>query len=106
MVSREMIKEAVRLLAETYNPVFIFIFGSYAWGDPGKDSDVDFLIVVKDSKEPFHKRARAGHRALSGKGFPKDLVILTEKELAEKMLDKQSFYADIIKNGVKTYEAA
>jgi hypothetical protein len=38
--------------------------------------------------------------------FPKDLVILTEKELAEKMLDKQSFYADIIKNGVKTYEAA
>lgn len=106
MVTKAIIDEAVKLLVKTYNPLFVFIFGSYAWGNPGSDSDVDFLIVLRDTDEPFHKRAREGYRALSGIGFPKDIVVLTEEEFVERIKDEQSIYADIVKNGVKSYEAA
>jgi predicted nucleotidyltransferase len=31
-------------------------FGSYARGDWGVGSDVDLLVLVEDSDEPFHRR--------------------------------------------------
>jgi predicted nucleotidyltransferase len=106
VVSKSEIENAIKLLVETYVPVYIFIFGSYAWGTPHKDSDVDFLVVVKDSKEPFHKRPRIGHKALSETGFPKDILVLTETELNLKIKEAHSFYAEIVEKGVKSYEAA
>jgi uncharacterized protein len=106
VVSKFEIEKAVNLLVEAYMPVYIFIFGSFAWGTPHKDSDVDFLVVVKDSNEPFHKRSRIGHKVLSEIGFPKDIIVLTEAELAQKMEEDHSFYAEIVEKGVKSYEAA
>lgn len=106
MVSKSEIAKAVKLLAEAYMPIYIFIFGSYAWGTPHKDSDVDFLIVVKDSEEPFHKRPRIGHKVLSEIGFPKDILVLTENEFNQKVKETHSFYAEIAEKGVKSYEAA
>ncbi len=31
-----------------YKPDKLVLFGSYAWGKPNKDSDIDLLIVKKN----------------------------------------------------------
>lgn len=53
-------------------------FGSYAWGDWGVGSDLDLVAVVRESPEPFHRRARAWD--LSGLPVHADLLISTLEE--------------------------
>ena len=59
MISQEVIEEVKNRLIKTYNPIAIYLFGSYAWGTPNEDSDLDLLIVVDKSEERSFDRVRA-----------------------------------------------
>ena len=65
------LKEAVRRIIENFNPEKIILFGSYAYGQPTADSDMD-LMVIMDTDEKPHKRAVTLRKALKGIGIPKD----------------------------------
>ncbi len=69
-----MIKTVTRKLIETYNPLSIYLFGSYAWGTPNEDSDLDLLIVVDSYANNHHKMLVAGHRALAQLRVAKDIL--------------------------------
>jgi len=43
MISQETIEEVKNRLVKTYDPISIYLFGSYAWGHPTEDSDLDLL---------------------------------------------------------------
>lgn len=60
------------------NPQKIILFGSYAYGKPTKDSDLDLLVVV-DTDKSFHERIQQ-LRLLLPKDRPIDLIVLTPKE--------------------------
>lgn len=78
--SATLIEEMVRRIVETWNPDQIVLFGSYARGTAGPDSDVDLLIVMALSEE--RRNIRLGiRRALSGMGLPKDIVVVTPEEI-------------------------
>ena len=53
-------------------------FGSYARGDWGVGSDVDVLIVVRASDEPFHRRSAAYDA--TALPVPADVLVYTAKE--------------------------
>ncbi len=80
MITQETIDEVTRRLVETYNPVEIYLFGSYAWGHPDEESDLDLLIVVDESKEKSYNRTRPGHHVLFGMNIAKDLIVYTKEE--------------------------
>jgi predicted nucleotidyltransferase len=80
MIKKEVIEEVKRRLVKTYNPVAIYLFGSYAWGSPTEDSDLDLLIVIDKSEEKSYKRPVAGHGALFGLNISKDLIVYTKAE--------------------------
>jgi len=83
MIKKETIEEVKRRLVEVYNPIAIYIFGSYAWGCPTEDSDLDLLIVIDNSDEKTYKRPVAGYRALRGLNISKDLIVKTKKEFEQ-----------------------
>ncbi len=66
-----------RLIVERFHPRRIILFGSYARGDAGPDSDVDLLIVkdkpVKTRSEMAHVRA-----ALQPFKVPVDVLVCSE----------------------------
>lgn len=47
MVTETQIKKVAQKIAKEYSPEKIILFGSYAWGKPHKDSDIDLFIVKK-----------------------------------------------------------
>ena len=47
LYSDTKIQKVATRIAKEYNPEKIILFGSYAWGKPTFDSDVDFFIVKK-----------------------------------------------------------
>ncbi|MBI1825032.1 MAG: nucleotidyltransferase domain-containing protein [Planctomycetes bacterium] len=61
MVAMSRIEELARRIVEEFDPERIILFGSYAYGAPSKDSDVDFLVIL-----PFE-----------GSGLRKSVEILT-----------------------------
>jgi predicted nucleotidyltransferase len=47
MVRMKQIRDWSRRVAKQFNPERIILFGSYAYGKPREDSDVDLLVVLR-----------------------------------------------------------
>lgn len=75
----DLIKEAVKRIIDGFNPEKIILFGSYAYGHPSPDSDMDLLIVMDTNAKP-HKRAVPIRKVLKGIGIPKDVIVKTPDE--------------------------
>jgi len=104
LITTEQIEAVKTRLVETYHPLQIYIFGSYAWGTPHEDSDLDLMIIVPASDNPKpHLRSYAGHKALYGLDIAKELIILTEEEFKTRSANN-NFLAYKVKNeGVCIY---
>lgn len=63
---------------QSINPIKVILFGSYAYGIPRKDSDLDLLIIL-DTDENFHQRVQS-IRPLLPANRPIDLIVLTPEE--------------------------
>jgi predicted nucleotidyltransferase len=104
MTIKEQIEEIVNRIVEHYQPRKIILFGSYAYGVPAKDSDLD-LLVVKDTDLPRYKRAREIRKYLWGiSEIPKDIIVYTQKEIDEWKEVDEAFITSVVKNGKILYE--
>lgn len=51
---REQLDSICRIIRETVDVEKIYLFGSYAYGTPDKDSDLDIYVVIPDGgKNPL-----------------------------------------------------
>jgi len=102
---KKKIKEITNKIVREFDPEKVILFGSYAWGKPGPDSDVD-LFVVKETSDSSLKRIEKLDRIFSRREFPMDFLVYTPSEIREKInKDGNLFIEDIVKNGVVLYEA-
>ena len=105
MITQKQIEEIITKIASNYNPERIILFGSYAYGTPTEDSDLDLLVVVKSSKQPRYKRAREIRKHLWGiVDIPKDILVYTEEEIDEWKDVEEAFTTSIMKRGRVLYE--
>ncbi len=93
----------VSKIADKYNPEKVYLFGSYAWGKPTSDSDID-LFVVKNTVKSQRKRRRELRGLLFGSGVPFDLFIYTPDEINERLKIGDFFVKDIVSRGKILYE--
>jgi predicted nucleotidyltransferase len=88
---------------ERVRPQKIILFGSYAYGRPHADSDLDILVVM-ESELPRYKRAVPIYRALAGLLIPKDVLVYTPQEIESWSEVPQAFITTILKSGQVVYE--
>ncbi len=99
----DLVKSIVQRLVSSLQPEQIILFGSYAYGQPNDDSDIDLLVIVSDSDEPGYRRARAAHRALRGLGVPKDIIVMTRDEVNQKASVRSSLVSQVLREGKMLY---
>ena len=80
-VTSDLLEEIVARLARCVQPDRIILFGSRADGEPTESSDIDLLIIVPESNEPRHHRARKAYSCLRGMAAPVELIVLTREEV-------------------------
>lgn len=84
MVTEEQIQEIVRRIVAGYAPDRIILFGSYAYGTPTEDSDVDLLVIkAGDSRAKYERLGDVSSAlyALGTWGLPEvDVLILNQPE--------------------------
>ena len=106
MIPPNTIEEVKNRLITVYNPLEIYLFGSYAWGVPSQDSDLDLLIIIEESNEKRHKRGKPGFEALWGLCISKDLMVYTKNEVEKLSTDPESLVHKILKDGKLLYARA
>jgi HEPN domain-containing protein/predicted nucleotidyltransferase len=71
-----LLGEAVRRLVEAVQPERIYLFGSRARGDAGRDSDFDFMVVVADERAgEVRALRRRAFEALRGLDIAADILV-------------------------------
>lgn len=101
----ELEEITARLVAE-FEPEAVYLFGSYVWGEPDEDSDLDVLVVVAESDLSPARRMTRAHRALRGTGFPKDILVKIQAEFERYREVRTTLMAQIFYDGRKLYERA
>ncbi|MCL7410668.1 MAG: nucleotidyltransferase domain-containing protein [Methanosarcinaceae archaeon] len=84
MISRENIQDITTKIINSVHPEKIILFGSYAWGEPTKDSDLDLLIVMNSNERPI-KRATSIRKACRDGYVPMDLIVRTSDEIQDRL---------------------
>jgi len=55
-----LIEQITETLVKVYEPLAIYIFGSYSWGKPDKKSDLDIAVIIKHSDLDMASRMKNG----------------------------------------------
>jgi len=103
MKKQKEIKKIINRIIKKYKPEKIILFGSFAWGKPDKDSDLD-LFIIKNTKEKKLERIYKVYKLLWDKKIPLDVLVYTPKEIKKRLALGDFFIEDIIKNGKLLYE--
>ena len=82
MITEEQIQAVVRRIVEGYAPDKIILFGSYAYGEPTENSDLDLLIIKEKAEAKRAERAIAVRTLLWYLDVPPmDILIRTPAEM-------------------------
>jgi predicted nucleotidyltransferase len=104
--TKKELNKIVRQLVEGYRPEKIFLFGSYAYGQPDADSDLDLLIIKKTS-ERFIDRWISVRRIVSDpqRSIAFEPLVLTPEELKERLAMGDQFIKEVVTKGQILYAA-
>jgi predicted nucleotidyltransferase len=98
----EQIKTVSKRIVQLFNPQKVILFGSYAYGNPDKDSDVDLLIIM-DFQGKGIKKALEILRAVQVP-FPCDLIVKTPQELERRYQEYDPIIRAAVNQGIVLYD--
>ena len=101
-VTEALLAGITQRIVEKFQPYKVVLFGSYAYGAPDLDSDVD-LLVVMDSDEPMAQRMRRVTEVAKVRFLPMDVIVRTPAEMAERLAMGDFFLAEILEKGKVLY---
>jgi predicted nucleotidyltransferase len=78
-------------------------FGSYAYGKPKPESDVDLLVIMDTQLSEIEQAATICRRIPYRFGL--DLIVYTPRRLAQRLEWGDSFLKEITQRGVVLYES-
>jgi predicted nucleotidyltransferase len=97
---------------KTINPYLVLLFGSYAYGTPNPDSDLDIFVVLNDNSMPTtFKEKQALYLKVSpftrpvAKQIPIDLMVFTIPMYEQFKAIKSNFSKEILNKGIILYES-
>ena len=102
MANKKQIREYVRKLTDRFRPQRVVLFGSYAYGRPSPDSDVDLLVIMPHSGHPAFMAAEIRKRVRAG--FPLDLIVRSPEEIRRRLAMGDGFIREIVERGKPLYE--
>ncbi len=96
------IRRFVREIVRRFHPDRIILFGSYAYGTPTPDSDVDLLVVMV-TRNQVEQVVRIDE-AIEERGFPLDLIVRTPRTWQQGVRSGDCLLQEITARGKVLYE--
>ena len=96
------IRQTVQQIVDRFQPQKVILFGSYAYGVPTEDSDVDLLVLLKTEENPLYTAARIA--AATEHPFPLDIIVFTPSEFEASYARHGSFATEVMTKGITLHE--
>jgi predicted nucleotidyltransferase len=96
-----VIRRFARQVGKRFRPEKIILFGSYAYGKPHSESDVDMLIIMPTRNQldqAFQIRWEVPAH------FPMDLIVRTPTTMKWRLAQGDLFHTEIVTRGKVLYE--
>jgi uncharacterized protein len=103
MVKRAEIRAFSQAVVREFHPHEIVLFGSYAYGTPTEDSDVDLLVIMPFERKRGRKSLEIRRRVPAD--FALDLIVRTPEFIAQRLEWGDCFTREILAKGKVLYEA-
>ncbi len=97
-VTEEILAEITRRIVAALDPEKVILFGSYAYGTPHVDSDVD-LLVIADTPLDDTQAAVAVSRLIMPRPFPVDILVKTPAEVDAALKRNDGYITKIFQKG-------
>jgi uncharacterized protein len=98
-----LLEEITRRILAVSAPEQIILFGSYARGEVGPDSDLDLLVVEEGVETPRRESVRLRH-ALRGLLVPIDVIVATPQHIERHRDTIGLIYGPAVREGIVLYE--
>lgn len=103
-VTPEKVEAVVKRLIAVAQPRKIILFGSYARGQVGRDTDLDVLVVTKDGvANPLAESVRL-RDAVSDVDMPMDVLVVPESQFNALRTTPGLIYREACEHGKLAYE--
>ncbi|MDQ3707507.1 MAG: nucleotidyltransferase domain-containing protein [Chloroflexota bacterium] len=99
----QITQQVVSQIVAGFHPKTVILFGSYAYGAPNSDSDLDLLVVMEDVDNPLRMAAKIA--AEIDHPVPLDIVVFDANVLMEAVARQAVFATEITSRGKVLYEA-
>ena len=99
-ITMPAIRKYARQVAERFKPDKIILFGSFAYGEPHQDSDVDLLVVMPCAN---HITQAVRIMTLLDAPFPLDLIVRSPTHLRKRIKEGSWFLREIVEKGKVLY---
>jgi predicted nucleotidyltransferase len=104
VVQRSTIRAFSKAIARKFHPYKIVLFGSYAYGKPTQDSDVDLLVIMDRTRDRGERMSVRIRHAIP-RDFPLDLLVRTPSDVARRLRWRDPFICELLEKGKVLYEA-
>lgn len=101
LVARSAIRQVVHQIVECFQPDKVILFGSYAYGQPRPESDVDILIVMRARNE-IDQSLRIEETI--DPPFSLDAIVRTPRNLQWRLREGDWFLREVMGRGEVLYE--
>jgi predicted nucleotidyltransferase len=101
-IPMRVIRRYARAIAAEFRPDKIILFGSYAYGTPREDSDVD-LLVIMPARNQLDQAFKIRYKVTAP--FPMDLIVRTPHRVRQRLKEGESFLTEILSKGKVLYES-
>lgn len=101
----DLVHEIIRRIVAELHPEEIILFGSYAWGEPSKYSDLDLFVIVPNNIPDFNRiewGVRAG-RSLNGLMVDVDIWVTTRSHVEQWREVRGALERKIVEEGKVLY---
>jgi predicted nucleotidyltransferase len=103
VVKKPGLEKILNQIIEGFHPEKVILFGSHAYGEPDRDSDVDLMVIMQTGERAMRKAAEIS--ASIDHPFPIDILVRTPEQIRERIELGDGFIQEIITKGVVLYEA-
>ena len=105
MVSAKEIQATCNDIIREFAPRQVILFGSYAYGMPTEESDVDLFVVMAGVESGGRQQAREMKKRLPER-FRLDLHVRSPEEFAYRVSHNDWFLCEILEKGDVLYDTA
>ncbi len=100
----KLISEVVDKIKAEYEPEKIILYGSYAYGKPTRDSDIDLFIIKETNKDRIDRYVEVKRMIYRPeRRISVSPVVYTPREVAERVEIGDDFVQEVLTRGEVLY---